>query len=254
VKQVPERQRKVTGTSNGEINRELAIVKRACRLAVQAGTLVAVPHIPVLDEHNVRQGFFERAAFEGVRAKLPAHLQPVVTFAYLAGWRVPSEALTLEWRNVDRQRGIIRLEPGSTKNDRGRSFPYANALTELRMSSSSNGRKPVRCGARSIVCPYVFQHDGNPIRYFRKAWKAACKAAGCPGRIPHDFRRTAVCNLVRAGVSEKVAMQLTGHKTRSVFDRYDIINEADLQTALVKLAAANRASSVTGAPTARTAR
>lgn len=84
------------GASNAEINRELAIVKRACRLAHQGGALPVIPHIPMLRESNVRQGFFERADFEAVRAALPAPLRPVVTFAYLTGWRVPSEVLTLE--------------------------------------------------------------------------------------------------------------------------------------------------------------
>jgi integrase len=224
------------GASNAEINRELAILKRACRLAVQGGTLMRAPHVPMLEERNVRQGFFERDAFETLRGHLPEAVRPVVTFAYLTGWRVPSEVLTLQWPQVDRTAKLIRLEPGETKNSEGRTFPYANLpeldeLIEARWQARERLLK-----ARDKICPYVFHRHGEPILTFRKAWKAATIKAGCPGRIPHDFRRTAVRNLIRAGVPEKTAMQLTGHKTRSVFDRYDIVNEQDLRDAVGKLA------------------
>jgi integrase len=92
--------------------------------------------------------------------------------------------------------------------------------------------------ASGVLCPWVFHRDGKPIEAFLTAWATACAAVGVPAKIPHDFRRTAVRNLVRAGVPEQTAMKLTGHKTRSVFDRYDIVNKQDLHDAVGKLAGA----------------
>ena len=76
--------------------------------------------------------------------------------------------------------------------------------------------------------PLVFHRDGIPIRRWRTAWRTACQAAGVPTRLLHDCRRTAARNLIRASVPERVAMLLTGHKTRAIFDRYNIINEQEL--------------------------
>jgi integrase len=93
-----------------------------------------------------------------------------------------------------------------------------------------------RDGRRSLACPFVFQHDGAKLPSFRKAWASACKTAGLPGLVIHDLRRSAVRNLVRAGVSERNAMGFTGHKTRAIFDRYDIVGADDLKAASAKLA------------------
>ena len=236
-------ERQTEGAANASINRELAALKRMFSLAVQAGKLLHRPYIPMLREDNVRTGFFERQQFEDVRGHLPEYLRGVVTFAYLTGWRIPSEVLMLQWRQIDMKAGTVRLDPGTTKNDEGRLFPFS-MLPELRgvLESQQEATRALERETGQIV-PWVFHEKGRPLvdaarrmrEPVRRAWKAACQEAGLPGRIPHDFRRTAVRNLVRAGVPERVAMQLTGHKTRSVFDRYDIVNEADLQTAVERL-------------------
>lgn len=122
-------------------------------------------------------------------------------------------------------------------------------LLEIPAISACVGRElppaPTNRNSRAkagTICPWVFQREGRRIRDFRDAWTNACTAVGCPGRIPHDFRRTAVRNLVDAGVPEKTAMLLTGHKTRAVFDRYHILEDADLRAAVARLAAPSQAS------------
>jgi site-specific recombinase XerD len=247
-------ERLTAGASNASINRELAILKRAYRLAIQAGKLLQAPHVPMLDEDNVRQGFLERAQFDAIRDHLPTALRPVVTFMYYTGWRVNSELLPLQWHQVDRAAGIVRLEVGTTKNRAGRLFKYSD-VAELKDAIDTARTEHEALTRGGTICPWVFQRRGKQIRDFRGAWDAATTAAGCPGRIPHDCRRTAVRNLTRAGVTETVAMKITGHKTRSVFDRYDITSEADLADAARKLErlATGTISGTIGAGTPQTA-
>ncbi len=83
--------------------------------------------------------------------------------------------------------------------------------------------------------PLVFHRDGERIRDIRGAWETACGLAGCPGRIPHDFRRTAVRNLERAGVPRSAAMVMVGHKTESIYRRYAIVDAGVLRDAAAKI-------------------
>src|SRR5438270_8347482 len=229
--------RKERRFSNDEINRELTTLKRILNLAPQNGKLTHVPHIPMLKERNVRTGFFERDQIERVLDHLPAAICPVVRFAYITGWRIPSDVLPLQWRHIDFEARIVRLGPHTTKNDEGRTFPFTDALLQLLEAQKAEHH---RLKGEGVLCPWVFHQTGKkvkgkPIVRFTRAWRKACEKAGCPGRIPHDLRRTAVRNLVRAGIPERVAMQMTGHKTRSVFERYNIVSECDLVEAAKKL-------------------
>ncbi len=214
---------------------ELGILRRAFRLA-QRASKATCPPFPTLSVHNTRTGFFEREDFEAVHAHLPAEIQPVVTFGYLTGWRTRSEILMLQWRQVDFGAGIVRLEPGTTKNDEARVLPFAvlpDLADLLRRQWNLTVEAQVKSGR---IIPWVFHRRGKPIKDFYGAWVLACKHAGVPHRIPHDFRRTAVRNLERACVPRSVAMKIMGHKTEAVYRRYAIVSEADLSDGLKKLA------------------
>lgn len=237
VRHVSERRRTIAGVSNGEINRELTILTRMFTLAVESGKLYATPHIPKLQERNVRTGFFEVEQFERVRAHLKPHLRNVAAVAYITGWRTQSEILPLEWRQVDFEAGEVRLDAGTTKNGEARVFPMTIELRKVFEDQRARADRLKR--EKGLIPRDVFtKQNGSRIGSFRKAWATACKTAGCPGRIVHDFRRTAVRNFVRAGIPEAVAMKMTGHKTRSVFDRYNIVSPGDLTEAARKLDAA----------------
>ncbi len=154
----------------------------------------------------MRRGFLEPAQFAAVERHLPTALQPVLRFAYLTRWRLASEVLPLEWRNVDWNGRTVRLDPGSTKNGDGRVFPFTAIAAPLKDQEAEQERLK---NAGSIVA-LVFHRNGKPIRNLRGAWETACKHAGFPGRLLHDMRRSAVRNLQRDGVSRSAAMAMVG--------------------------------------------
>jgi integrase len=239
--------RLAAGAANAEINRELSLLKRMYTLAVQGGKLHAKPHVPMLQEDNVRQGFLERAELEAVCRHLPAPLQPVVTFAYLTGWRVSSEILPLEWRQVDWDGRQVRLDAGTTKNRDGRTFPFTAEIEQLLKGQLAECERLKKSGR---IVSAVFHRDGKPIKDFRGAWSAALTAARVPGRILHDFRRTSVRNLERDGVSRSAAMAMVGHKTESIYRRYAIVDAGALRDAAAKIdrAAGTLAGTLTSDP------
>ena len=182
----------------------------------------------VLTENNTRQGFFERPDLEAVVAALPDYLRDFTRFAYLTGWR-KGEIISLRWTDVDRDAGASRLRPEAAKTGRGRTVMLEGDLAEL-IDRRWQGRLFEKDG-KVRVSDLVFHREGESVGDFRKAWATACQTAGVPDKLFHNLRRTAARNMVRAGVPERVAMAVTGHVTRSMFDRYNIVNEEDLRRA-----------------------
>lgn len=224
-------QRLEAGAKNATINRELSALGRIFTLGLQVEKIHRRPYIPRLKENNVRQGFFEYSEFIAFRNALPEYMQAVITFAYYTGCR-KQEILRLKWNQVDLNARTVRLDVGTTKNDRGRLLALDGELLET-IRAQWERRKVAEIPGQSptLLCPFVFHRDGKPIRDFRKAWDKARKETGLQTKMLHDFRRTAVRNMVRSGVHERVAMTISGHQTRSVFDRYNIVSEDDLREA-----------------------
>lgn len=202
------------GAKNSTIRAELCALRRALKLA-----RVAPPPIPEdLTPSPPRVGFLEVADFERVAALLPRPLQPPFRFAYVTGWRLQSEVVTLLKTDVDLTGGWVQLR--DSKNRDPRRFPLD--CFGLRALCLSSLEKP------PLESPYLFhRYGGHPIKHYRWAWKTACTRAGL-SVLPHDFRRSAVRNLTNAGVDQTTAMKLTGHRTADIFRRYRIVNEGDL--------------------------
>lgn len=217
------------GAENGTINRELAALKRMFNLGAQQTPpkVDRVPHIPMLKENNVRQGFFEAGDFQRLRNNLPDFLKPFVTFGYKTGWRY-SEITGLTWSRVDLKENKVWLEAGMAKNDEARTV-YLDGELQTIFNELWESRKTAMKETQKIS-PYVFLNETRQdrIKDIRGSWKSACTKAEVGERLFHDLRRTAVRNMVRAGVPETVAMRVSGHKTRSVFERYNIVSDTDL--------------------------
>lgn len=223
--------------ANATVNRELAALKRCYKLAIQTGRLKfgEQPYFPMLKERNVRKGFVKDAQYAALvraTAAIGPWLRTLFELAYTYGWR-KAELLGLRVSQVDMAERTITLDVGETKNDEARSVEMTTEVYEL-LGSAIAGK-----GTEDKV---ITRGPGKPVLDFRRAWEKATVAAGRPGLLFHDLRRSGVRNLVRAGVTEKVAMTISGHKTRSVFERYNIVSPTDIRKAvgLINTAATGR--------------
>jgi len=230
--------RKADEVTPAGINRELALLRRMLRLGYTLGTVQKLPTFALLKEDPPRAGFFEDAELAPVRAELPPDLQVALDLAHRLGWRMRQTVLRLERRHIDLDAGTISLDLTSATTKSEAATVY---LTPALAAGIRAQLARVEALGRTLDPPRIVswlfpKADGSRRVDFRKAWDTACRKAGV-GRLKHDLRRTATRNLVNAGVPERVAMQITGHRTRSVFDRYHIVSPGDLQAAAAKLAA-----------------
>jgi hypothetical protein len=246
--------RQQEGAENATINRELAALKRAFNLGYKATPpkVHRVPAFSHLKENNVRTGFLEDNQYHKLVDGTALWFRTLVEYGRTYGWRAGE--LSLRVKQVNLIRWSIRLEPGTTKNDDGREVTMTSTIYAL-LAACVAGKKPD---------DFVFTRpNGKPVRSFRETWEMQCTKAGLgqlfcrncaepqsttskctkcgfkgttyKGLLFHDLRRTAARNLRGAGVAENVIMKIGGWRTRSVFDRYSIVDQADIKDAMQKL-------------------
>lgn len=206
------------------INRELAFLKRVFSWAIENEIITANPakHVKLERENNVRDRVLSKDEFNSLLQFTDVDFQPVFMTAYFTGMRL-SEILNLKWAKVDMKNGFIKLEPENTKTGEGRLVPLHPEVIES-----------LKGIVRAIHSPYVFtRSNGKRIKEVRYALKSACQKAGIEGFRFHDFRHTAVTNWIRQGHDYFKIMAATGHKTTTVFQRYNTVSKDDLKT-LVK--------------------
>jgi integrase len=200
------------------INREITILKVALNRAVRHGKLQINPisNVKKLPENNIRTRLLDQKEFNGLLEKCPIHIKPIVMVGYYMGLRL-SEIIDLSWPEVDLKKGFIRLTASRTKTDSARSIPI-HPEVKVMLESLPRGLHTDR----------VFLFDGKPFNEFKRSWKTALKNAGITGFVFHDLRHCALNNLRKAGNDFFQIMALSGHKTMSVFKRYNLVTEDEL--------------------------
>jgi integrase len=221
------------------IQYELSVLRRMFKLAyLRSPRMVERPlYIPTVKVNNARQGFFEADEREAVLANLPEDVGAFVEFLALTSWR-SGEAKWLTWKRIDYKGGTVTLDAGTTKNGEGRTL-YFDGHPRLAALLRNQRERAMAAGALKPDMPVFFRvlnGEIRPVNNFKKTWSNACKAAGCEGKIPHDFRRTCVRDMERAGIPRSISMAISGHKTEAIFRRYAIVSPRDQAQAMAQLA------------------
>lgn len=221
------REKRKKKLANASINRELACVRRAMKLGAKQDPplVLRVPHFQMLPEDNVREGTLAHEKYTALR-DMPSYARIALVVAYHTGAR-KGEIRSIRKENIDGKAMRIYLPGRTTKNGKPRHLPiYGDMVSEIEMALSASDPR----------CPFLIQDEGRPVYDFEKAWATARESAGVPEALFHDLRRTALTNMIEAGLSEKEAMEISGHKRRAVFDRYHIVSERRMKQNAQKLA------------------
>src|SRR5262245_1676302 len=240
--------RKAQGAANGTLNREVGVLGKMLSLAVEDGRVARKPKIRKLDEKAaVRRGFVEQQAFDRIMKHLAPDLQLAALTAYTLAWRMKSEVLKLRWQDVDLTFGTVSI-PTSKNDDPRRCRITPELLVRLKEHRARMlevfGKLPEHVFVR---LPHAWAQKakvGSRLFNIDVAWRQACQRAAIDGDTPelatlliHDLRRSGVRNLVRSGVTEGVAMSFSGHRSRDVFERYNIGSDDDQVDAMTKVQA-----------------
>ena len=223
-----QNRRSSEGAQNATINRELALLRRAYRLAARRTPplVQAAPFFTMLPVDNVREGFLSWDSYRLLRDALPDRVKLLFVLAFHVGCR-RGELLKLEWQQVDFGRKELRLTRSTTKNRTPRSLPFYGDMEKFLRKAWED-----RSDEATAI---LVEDDGAALGAFRKSWATACKVAGVGELLFHDLRRTAVRNMMDAGIPQSHAMYISGHKTDSIFRRYDIVSDDRLAAASTKL-------------------
>jgi integrase len=214
------------GYANASINRDMACLKRMLHLATRSAKIRKVPVFPArLREAAPRSGFVTDEQYRAIADRpMENWLRALLAMAYKFGFR-KQELLSMRVGQVDFTEQLVRLHAGTTKNDEGRVVAMTKEIRDLL----------AECVRKKTAEDFVFTRDGKPVIDFRGSWEVLTASAGLPGLLVHDLRRSALRNMIRRGIPEKVAMAISGHKTRAVFDRYNIVSETDIREAAALL-------------------
>jgi integrase len=229
-------QRLAAGYSEAYVDQELQAAKTVVNAAFDDGRVSEKvfrtfrkikKHLRGKRRHaNARGRILSRAEYLKLIDALPAHLRPVIATAFFTGMR-RGEILNLTWNKVDMAARVVRLEAADTKDNEARVVPICNELFAV-----------LRAIPRALHTDRVFLHRGKPMHDLRDGLRRACKAAGIAygreaqdGFTFHDLRHSFNTHMRKAGVPESVIMEITGHSTREMFDRYNTVDHDDVQNA-----------------------